>query len=203
MPDASAALRVVIMASGNGSNAENIIRHARLYPHEIDVRAIVCDKPQAFVVQRSASLGVPCFVVPFAGDKVAHEEAIDSVLRQNNAQMILLAGYMRILGASFVAKWRGKIVNIHPSLLPAFPGRDAYRDAFQAGVAQSGVTLHYVDEGVDTGPVIAQQSFSRLPEDTLEAFRARGMEVEYKMYRNFIDTLVEKEKENDRRSASY
>lgn len=203
MPDASAALRVVIMASGNGSNAENIVRHARLYPDKIDICAIVCDKPQAFVVQRAASLGVPCLVLPFTGDKTAHENAINDRLRAYDAQMILLAGYMRILSPAFVARWKGRIVNIHPSLLPAFPGRDAYRDAFEAGVALSGVTLHYVDEGVDTGPVIAQCAFPRLACDTLETFRARGMEIEYTIYRDFIDTLAGKEKEHGRRSVGH
>jgi phosphoribosylglycinamide formyltransferase-1 len=97
---------------------------------------------------------------------------------------------MQIQSPAFIAAYPKRIVNIHPSLLPAFPGRDGYGDAFRANVPVSGVTLHYVDEGIDTGPVIAQKTFERLADDTLETFRARGMEKEYEIYREFIDDLA-------------
>lgn len=183
-------LRVAVMASGNGSNAENIARHASACGERLCVPVIICDRPDAFVIERAKKLGIPCEVIPRDGTKEAHEAKIAETLARHDIHVIFLAGYMRILSPAFIRAWPRRIINIHPSLLPAFPGRDGYGDAFRAGVPVSGVTLHYVDEGVDTGPVIAQKTFERRPDDTLETFRARGMELEYQLYREFIDTLV-------------
>ncbi len=179
-----------VLASGSGSNAENILRHAQKHKGKLSIPLVICNAPGAFVIQRTQSLGVHCEVIPRNGTKDAHEREVLRVLKENKVEWVLLAGYMAILSPAFIAAYRGRIVNIHPSLLPQFPGKDGYGDAFKAGVKESGVTLHYVDEGVDTGPVIGQKSFLRAPGDTLEAFRARGMELEYQLYREFIDKLA-------------
>lgn len=183
-------LRAAIMASGNGSNAENILRHAAAHPSKIEIPLVVCDKAGAGVIARAESAGAACAVIERTQGKKAQEDAILSALAAHNIEWIFLAGYMAILSPSFVAAYRGRIVNIHPSLLPAFPGRDGYGDAYRANVGESGVTLHYVDEGVDTGPIIAQARFERAAKDTLDEFRARGMRLEYKLYRDFIDHLI-------------
>lgn len=181
---------VAVLASGNGSNAENILRHAQQYKGKLSVPLVICNVPGAFVIQRTQSLGVHCEVIPRSGAKDAHEREVLRVLKENKVEWVLLAGYMAILSPAFISAYRGRIVNIHPSLLPQFPGKDGYGDAFKADVKESGVTLHYVDEGVDTGPVIGQKTFPRLPDDTLETFRARGLELEYQLYREFIDKLA-------------
>lgn len=128
-------------------------------------------------------------------DKAAHEAAIYEWMNSKNVDWVFLAGYMRILSADFIKKFHdpnlgvSRILNIHPSLLPSFPGKNAYEQAFQAGVKSSGVTVHFVDPGVDTGPPIIQESFPRFEQDTLEDFEKRGLEVEYRLYRKAMDMV--------------
>lgn len=182
---------IAILASGNGTNAENIMRHAQKHADKLKIATVICNKAGAHVIERAKNCGVPCEVILRTGEKAAHEEAVLATLRKHNVEWVLLAGYMAILSPAFIAAYRGRIVNIHPSLLPQFPGKDGYGDAFAANVPQSGVTLHYVDEGVDTGPIIAQKTFPREAGDTLDNFRARGFELEYQIYREFLDNLAE------------
>jgi phosphoribosylglycinamide formyltransferase-1 len=183
-------ITAAVLASGNGTNAENILRHAQKYPETIHVPLVICNKEGAPVIERARKLGVPCEIIVRTGTKAEQEETVIGLLKKNNVEWLFLAGYMAILSPAFIGAYKSRIINIHPSLLPQFPGKDGYGDAFRAGVEKSGVTLHYVDEGVDTGPVIAQKTFLRRADDTLEAFRARGMELEYALYREFIDDLA-------------
>jgi phosphoribosylglycinamide formyltransferase-1 len=183
-------ITAAVLASGNGTNADNILRHVRKYPASISIPLVICNKEGAPVIQRARTLGVPCEVIVRNGTKAEQEEAVIRLLKKNNVEWLFLAGYMAILSPDFIRAYKGRIINIHPSLLPQFPGKDGYGDAFRAGVEKSGVTLHHVDEGIDTGPVIAQKSFLRRPDDTLESFRARGMALEYELYREFIDDLA-------------
>lgn len=173
------------------------MRHCALLPN-VTIALIITDQPQAGVIQRAAAAGIDCIVVPRASGmtKDAHEAELFATLKQRGADWLFLAGYMRILSANFLAGFYdavlglNRVVNIHPSMLPAFPGKDGYGDAFKANVATSGVTLHFVDDGVDTGPVILQRAFDRLPADTLDAFRARGLAHEYDIYRTFLNHLA-------------
>jgi len=189
-------IRAAILASGSGSNAENIMRHCATLPN-ITIALVITDQPQAGVIQRAKAAGVECITVPRTPGmtKAAHEAALLTTLGQHQAEWLFLAGYMRILSADFLSKFYdatlglNRVVNIHPSLLPAFPGRDGYGDAFRANIATSGVTLHFVDDGVDTGPIILQRSFDRLPADSLDDFRARGLAHEYDIYRTFLNHL--------------
>jgi phosphoribosylglycinamide formyltransferase-1 len=197
-----------VLASGNGSNAENILRFAQSHSDRISIPLVICNREGAGVVARCEKLGVPCEVVPvqreghatFGAARLAQEKKVIELLDKRNVQWALLAGYMQIISPAFLKHFEdralgiNRIVNIHPSLLPQFPGKDGYGDAWNAGVKQSGVTLHYVDEGVDTGPVIAQKIFQRLPDDTFEAFRARGMQLEYQIYAEFLKNLIAGEK---------
>lgn len=200
----AAKITAAVFASGSGSNAENILRFALEHPEALSIPLVICNKPGAGVLARAEKLGFPCKVIPveregfasFKEARYAQEEKVVALLKAYGVNWAFLAGYMQILGPVFLgyfadpAAGRNRIVNIHPSLLPAFPGKDGYGDAWNAGVEESGVTLHYVDEGVDTGPVIAQKTFPRLPEDSFEDFRARGMELEYQVYREFLATLI-------------
>lgn len=191
-------LRAAIFASGNGTNAENILRHCQTL-EGLEIAVIVTDQPYAGVIQRAQAFKVPCEIVARQRNtsKLAHEEAIMAVLEKYRTDWIFLAGYMRILTASFLRHFHdealgiNRIVNIHPSLLPAFPGKDSYLEAYNAGVKISGVTLHFVDNDVDTGPIILQQAFERDDLDDFDTFRARGMQVEYEIYRKFLKHLAD------------
>lgn len=194
MPRNNAPLRAAIFASGAGSNAENIARFCAKHPDEIAISVLVCDRPDAGVIARIKTYNIPCHVIPKNnGDKKQHEDAILQMLKPYSVEWIFLAGYMRILSRDFL-KQHPRVVNIHPSLLPDFQGKDAPRRAFEAGIPFSGATLHYVDEGVDTGPVIAQEKFRRLEKDTLDDFVARGKDVEYRLYRDFLQALITERK---------
>jgi phosphoribosylglycinamide formyltransferase-1 len=190
-------LRAAILASGTGTNAENILRHCR-DNDGIEVLVIVTDQHYAGVIERARQFDVPCKVVPRRKgmEKGGHEAAIAAVLEEYGAAWLFLAGYMRILQPEFLRKFAdsalgvNRIVNIHPSLLPAFPGRDSYLEAYNAGVKVSGVTLHFVDDGVDSGPVILQRAFERRDNESFDQFRARGMAVEYDIYREFLSRLA-------------
>jgi phosphoribosylglycinamide formyltransferase 1 len=197
-------IRAAVFASGNGSNAENILRVAARHPGRIDIPFVICDKPGAYVIERAAALDVPCHVIPvereiydtYSEAKAEQEDDILEILASNGIEWVFLAGYMQIITPHFLSFFAdeklgvNRVVNIHPSLLPAFPGRDGYGDAWAAGVKQSGVTLHYVDDGIDTGPIIAQKTFNRLDTDSFDDFKARGLQLEYKIYEEFIEKLA-------------
>ncbi|MBT3236387.1 MAG: phosphoribosylglycinamide formyltransferase [Bdellovibrionales bacterium] len=189
-------IKVAIMASGNGSNAENIIRVALQYPTQLKVVVVISDRPQAFVHTRAQELGVPSYTVERLKDRLQHEEEILALLSKLQVEWLCLAGYMRILSGTFLQHFYDlklqafRVANIHPSLLPAFPGLNGYQQAFKAQVAQAGVTLHLVDQGVDTGPILRQLSFDRAPDDDLTSFQQRGMELEYQAYQEFINALA-------------
>ncbi|MFH1157719.1 MAG: phosphoribosylglycinamide formyltransferase [Pseudomonadota bacterium] len=189
-------IRGAVLASGSGSNAENIIRFCREHAGKIEIAVVICDRTEAGVIGRAERLGVPCSVIPVVrGVGDAQEKKVLDVLSSYAVDWVFLAGYMRIISADFLSRFAdpilkvNRVVNIHPSLLPAFPGKDSYRRTYDAGVKESGVTLHFVDAGVDTGPVIAQKKFSRVPGESFEDFRARGLALEYEVYREFLEQL--------------
>ena len=193
-------IRGAVFASGNGTNAENILRHAEKFP-SLQITLILTDQPYAGVIERAKKFTTSCEVVARKQgmDKAAHEAAIIDVLKKHNVDWIFLAGYMRILSPEFLRAFHdeklgvNRVVNIHPSLLPAFPGADSYLQAYNAGVKIAGVTLHFVDEGVDTGPIILQRAFEREEEEPFEIFRARGMQLEYEIYSEFLKHLTDGE----------
>ena len=126
-------------------------------------------------------------------NKAAYEEAIVALLEKNDIDLVCLAGYMKIVGPTLLAAYEGRIINIHPAYLPEFPGAHGIEDAWNAGVSQSGVTIHWVDNGVDTGKVIKQVRVPRLADDTIDSFEARIHEAEYKLYPEVLESLgVEK-----------
>lgn len=190
-------LRAAIFASGNGTNAENILRHCNEMPG-IDAVMVLTDQPSAGVIERARKFGTPCEVVARqkGASKEDHEKSILDTLARNGVEWIFLAGYMRILSPAFLHKFYdeqlgvNRVVNIHPSLLPAFPGMDSYLKAYNAGVKIAGVTLHFVDETVDGGPIILQRSFERDDNEEFNAFRARGMRLEYEIYAEFLRHLI-------------
>lgn len=185
------------MASGSGTNAENLLAYAQ-NKNTFKITCVITDKEDAGVISRCEKFGTDCFVVPVLKEENAkkkQEEKILRILKENSVDWIFLAGYMRILSQDFIdsfwnqATEKSNIINIHPALLPQFPGKDAYEQAYEAGVKESGITVHHVDAGIDTGPIILQEKFNRREDDSLESFKARGLEVEYKLYKKAVDHL--------------
>jgi phosphoribosylglycinamide formyltransferase-1 len=192
-----AVKRFAIFASGVGSNAKNLILFSRENPDKFSIKVLITDKKNASVIYEASKLGVPVEIIPFGLNKDTHEEEILSVIKKYDVDWIALAGYMRILSPNFLSHFfdknlrRNRVINIHPSLLPNFPGKDAYGDAYAAKVPVSGVTVHFVDSGVDSGPIILQRSFERLPGDTIDDFITRGKKVEHELYREAINLVAE------------
>lgn len=188
--------RLAIFVSGNGTNMENLIKEiqAGKIPG-LAAGLVVCDNPEAKAIERARRLGVELVLVErkkFAS-KEAFENEIILWLERKQIDWIALAGFMRILSPSFVSRYQGRIVNIHPALLPAFPGAHAIRKAFEHPKfleSGSGVTVHFVNEGVDTGPVILQKRVLAEASDTLESFEAKIHQAEYQLYPEALRKVV-------------
>jgi phosphoribosylglycinamide formyltransferase-1 len=156
--------RIVVLASGSGTNLQAILD--RLHGREgIEVAGVGSDKAGARALERALEAGVETGVFPRAGyaDREARDAAMADWIEARSADLIVLAGYMQLLSGSFVSRFRNRIVNVHPALLPAFPGLDAIGQALDAGVETTGVSVHFVDEGVDTGPVLLQREVAVPP----------------------------------------
>ncbi|WP_438836105.1 phosphoribosylglycinamide formyltransferase [Streptococcus pluranimalium] len=181
--------RIAVFASGSGSNFQVI---AEQFP----VAFVFSDHRDAFVLERAQNLGVTSYAFELKEfeNKVAYEEAIVELLDQHEIDLVCLAGYMKIVGPILLSAYEGRIINIHPAYLPEFPGAHGIQDAWEAGVDESGVTIHWVDSGVDTGQIIKQVRVPRLPDDTIETFEARIHEAEYKLYPKVLRELGVKEK---------
>lgn len=184
-------VKAAVFASGTGSNFEAIMEQH----HDLncEIVLLVCDKPSAVVIKKAERLGVSTFTFnPKTYDsKEAYEQEIVDQLQVAEVSWIFLAGYMRLVGKTLLQAFEGRIINIHPSLLPAFPGIDAIGQAFEAGVKTTGVTVHYIDEGIDTGPIIAQESLEVLPNDTKETLQTKIQQIEHKLYPQVIRQLIE------------
>ena len=183
-------VKIAILASGNGSNAESLMKWAE----NSDLAEVVCvlsDKRRAFVLERAKKMHVPGLVVTKKKneDRTYFEQRIIASLEAHRPDWIILAGFMRLLGPHFLKSYEKKIINIHPSLLPLFPGINGYGDAFKANVSESGCTIHYVDSGIDTGEIIAQKKFLLIKGESLEEFMARGLEIENKFYPEVLEKL--------------
>ena len=180
--------KIAVFASGNGSNFQVI---AEQFPVEF----VFSDHRDAYVLERAEKHGVTAhaFELKEFDSKVDYEKAIVALLEKYDIDLVCLAGYMKIVGTTLLKAYEGRIINIHPAYLPEFPGAHGIDDAWEAGVDQSGVTIHWVDSGVDTGTVIKQVRVPRLAGDTIESFEARIHENEYKLYPEVLESLgVEK-----------
>ncbi len=182
------SIQLAIFVSGRGSNMEAILKSIHDGELDASVELVFSNDPHAKALETAKQYGVRTAALANTGlTRTAHEDKVRELLETVNFDYIVLAGYMRILSPKFLNHFRDprgffRVINIHPSLLPAFPGKCAYEDAFNYGVKVSGITVHLVDEQVDHGAILAQQSFPRLPDDTLETFKARGLAVEHALY---------------------
>ncbi|MFC1809517.1 phosphoribosylglycinamide formyltransferase [Candidatus Omnitrophota bacterium] len=186
--------RLAIFVSGSGTNMENIVKAARARTiKRAEVALVVSDNPKAFALKRCDRLKVPSIVVYRKNfeDKDAFEKAILRELRADDIDFIVLAGYMRIIGPKILKEYKNKILNIHPALLPSFPGAHGIKDAFKAGVKVTGVSVHIVDAGVDTGPIVLQQALEVKKNETLESLEKRIHKIEYELYPQAIQLMVD------------
>ncbi|MGX1984040.1 formyltetrahydrofolate-dependent phosphoribosylglycinamide formyltransferase [Thermolongibacillus altinsuensis] len=185
--------RLAIFASGNGTNFQAIVDAMKKGELQAEVALVVCDRPGAKVVERAEKEQIPSFVFSPKdyATKAEFEEKILHQLQEKQIDLIALAGYMRLIGPTLLHAYEGKIVNIHPSLLPAFPGKDAIGQAYRAGVKVTGVTIHYVDEGMDTGPIIAQKALEIADGESLESIEERIHQIEHAFYPKVLQQLLQ------------
>jgi formyltetrahydrofolate-dependent phosphoribosylglycinamide formyltransferase len=181
----TARVRVGVLISGRGSNMEALVAAARDPASPAEIVLVASNRPEAAGLATAAAAGVAAVAVdhrPFGKDREAHERALDAALRAAAVELVALAGYMRILTPWFVRAWADRMINIHPSLLPHFPGTDTHARAIAAGHARHGCTVHWVTDELDSGPTIAQAEVPVLPGDTEETLAARVLVEEHRLY---------------------
>jgi formyltetrahydrofolate-dependent phosphoribosylglycinamide formyltransferase len=178
-------VRVGVLISGRGSNMAALIEAARAPDSPFEVALVLSNKPTAEGLDAARLVGVETAVVDstlYGKDREAHEQAVDAVLKAAGVEVVALAGYMRILTGWLVGAWEGRMLNIHPSLLPKYPGLQTHARALEAGDAVAGCTVHLVTEGMDEGPVLAQAEVAVLAGDTAETLAGRVLAVEHRLY---------------------
>ncbi len=178
-------LKLAILISGRGTNMEAILQAAREDDYPVDPVLVLCNRPDAKGLDTARAQGLAAIAVdhkPFGKDREAFERAVQKVLLEHEIEMVVLAGFMRILTPWFVGQWAGRMINIHPSLLPKYPGLNTHQRAIDAGDAEGGCSVHWVTEGVDEGNVIAQARVPVEPGDTAETLAARVLVEEHSLY---------------------
>jgi phosphoribosylglycinamide formyltransferase 1 len=177
--------RVAVLISGRGSNMTALIEAAKAEDYPAEIVLVLSNEPDAAGLARARESGITTAVIdhrPFGDDRAAFERTLDDVLGKYRIDIICLAGFMRLLTGWFIGRWRGRILNIHPALLPDFKGLHTHRRALAAGVQRHGATVHFVVEETDAGPIISQQSVPLLPDDTEETLAARVLQIEHRIY---------------------
>jgi phosphoribosylglycinamide formyltransferase-1 len=177
--------RVAILISGRGSNMTALIEAAKAKDYPAEIALVVSNRPDAAGLDRARSCGIPTAVIDhttFGGDRETFEQALDQELREQRIDLVCLAGFMRLLTPWFVNRWSGRMLNIHPSLLPQFKGLHTHRRALGAGVKRHGATVHFVVPEMDAGPIVMQDSVAVHENDTEETLAARVLELEHKIY---------------------
>lgn len=185
-------LNTAVLASGRGSNLQALIDAWQSGELPVELVAVGSDQSEAQALSRAEAAGIAAKAFPLRNypDRLAQEEDLLAWLHGHKVELLLLAGYMRVLKTDFIRRAGFPILNIHPSLLPAFPGVHAQRQAVEYGVRYSGCTVHFVDEGLDSGPIILQEVVPVLPEDTEDTLAARILEVEHRLYPEAVRLLA-------------
>ena len=186
--------RVAILISGRGSNMAALIEAAQAPGYPAEIALVLSNVPGAAGLARAAAAGVPTAVLdhkPFGKDRAAFEQAMQQILDQHRIELICLGGFMRLFTAPFVQHWRERMLNIHPSLLPSFPGLDPHGQALRAGVKISGATVHFVIPETDAGPIIAQGAVPVADDDTVASLAARVLTIEHRIYPLALRLLAE------------
>jgi len=186
-------LNIVVLVSGRGSNLQAIIDSIDAGGLPAKILCVISDKPDAFGLERAKKHGIETIPLEYKRfkNKDDYEKELLKILKDKGPDLICLAGYMRIVGKGLISAFRHKIINIHPALLPSFPGLDSQKQALEYGVKVSGCTVHFVDEGCDTGPVILQKTVTVLENDTEGSLSARILEKEHIAYPEAIKLIAE------------
>lgn len=186
-------LRLGVLASGRGSNLQSIMDAAASGKIKAEVAAVISDNKDAFALERARKAGIPALHVnpKDFGSKAEYERAILKLLKEHNVQLVCLAGYMRIVGKVILEAFPNRVINIHPALLPSFPGLHGQQQAWDYGVKYSGCTVHFVDEGMDTGSIIIQAVVPVYDDDTADTLAARILGQEHIIYPEAIGLLAD------------
>ena len=184
--------KIAVFASGFGSNFQAIIEAVKQQTLNADIALLVSDNPSSKAVERANAAGIDAFTFcakDYAG-KVAYEQAVLAELKARQVDFIVLAGYMRIIGKTLLEAYPMRIINLHPALLPSFPGTHGIADAYNYGVKVFGITIHFVDEGVDTGKIINQFAFHATDDDTLETIETKIHQLEHQYFPLTINEVI-------------
>lgn len=188
-----ATLQLGILVSGTGSNLQAILDATAAGQLDARVRVVVSNKPEALALSRAERAGVPCAVLPHKTfpDRRSFDLALVETLRRHGVELVVLAGFMRVLSADFLDAFPRRVLNIHPALLPSFPGVDAQGQALEHGVRITGCTVHFVDSGTDTGPIVAQTAVTVLHDDTRDSLAARILVQEHRTLVRALQWIAE------------
>lgn len=184
-------MKIALFASGNGSNVQTIIDNVQSGQLAVEIACLVCDRPKAYVIERAKKAGIPVHVSSPKGfdSREDWECEVVAFLKPYSVDYLILAGFMRILKSPLLQAYPNRIINIHPSYLPAFPGKNGIQDAFDSGVSETGVTVFYVDEGIDTGKIIAQEKIAINPDWALSDLEEAVHLVEHRLYTKVLQNI--------------
>jgi phosphoribosylglycinamide formyltransferase 1 len=180
--------RLAVLVSGSGTNLQALLDDPAIRPH---IALLLSDRPDVRALERGRDAGVETLVIEPGGDRDSLSEAVADALTQRGIDAIVSAGYMRILGSPVVERWHHRWLNVHPALLPSFPGMHAVADALAAGVRVTGVTVHLVDEGVDSGPIVLQEAVDVRDDDDWDSLERRIHEAEHRLLRGAVRALLD------------
>ncbi|WP_040456270.1 phosphoribosylglycinamide formyltransferase [Limosilactobacillus coleohominis] len=185
-------MRVAIFASGNGTNFEVLTKQFQNHQLAGNVVLLFCDHPDAYVMKRAQHLNVPAFswTVKEAGGKEAYEKRLLKLLQTQKIDLILLAGYLRVVGATILDQYERRIINLHPAWLPEYPGLHSIERAYRDQASETGVTVHFIDRGLDTGPIIMQERVPIHSDDSLAELENRVHEVEHRLYPQAVKQVL-------------
>jgi phosphoribosylglycinamide formyltransferase-1 len=184
---------LAVLVSGNGTNLQALLDATRSPSYPAEVALVLSNTPDAFALERARKAGVPTQVVPHGrfSNREDFEDALIAAIEKAGAELVALAGFMRVLSPRFVRRFSNRILNVHPALLPAFPGTNAIEQAWNYGIKVTGVTVHLVDEGTDTGPIVLQEAIEVSPKETLESLEKKVHSVEHKLFPEAVRLLAE------------
>ncbi|MGA3043150.1 MAG: phosphoribosylglycinamide formyltransferase [Bryobacteraceae bacterium] len=183
--------RLGILLSGRGSNFEAIARNVAAGTLPAEIAIIIANRPEARGLELARQRGLPAVCIPSKGlDRIVYDTSLVAELKKHEVDLVCLAGYMRLLSAGFIREFPGRVLNIHPSLLPSFPGLDAQHQALEHGVKITGCTVHFVDEYLDAGPIVTQAAVPVLDGDTVDTLSARILKEEHRIYSEAIQMVL-------------
>jgi len=186
--------RVAVLISGRGSNMTALIEAAKAADYPAAIAVVISNRPDAAGLERARAEGITTAVIdhrPFGDDRAAFEHALDAELHRHRIDLVCLAGFMRLFTPNFVERWSGRLLNIHPALLPQFKGLHTHRRALAAGVREHGATVHFVVPEMDAGPIIAQDAVAVLEGDTEDSLAQRVLAVEHRLYPRALRLVAE------------